>query len=1145
MANSVGTLEMLAKAVGTALGPLQTLLTDDSIVPFFSALGLTFPASLRSQSGFMASIQAGASAAGDLATLAAQLATAIDQEQDATIVSVALQILEQIPTLITAVGQVGAELGNLSSSFPGMDASVIENFAENLADSVLGYLLVSYLYSLQPGLVGIANQLGLIDCIPSPGVPGDATQPPFLNRRVNLSNIGSMITSPTTLMGTLFDWGNPSFDGSELFPRLSATLGLIGINSAAITVNGSPYLDAASVAFQANQAANPPSLVARSKRTLQGGTNASLPLSDTWTAGVQIQGSFVAGLQATISPPFTASLDPPTGELDGQIQVTLTAAGADSDHALMLIGQTGASRLQATSFAIGAGLIATWDSASASAAAEPSVQISVTGGELVIDMSEADGFLSDVTSGTPIQGNFQFAATWSPDVGLHISGGAQLEVDLPVHLDLGPVTIPTIYLIGGVGSSGITLELSAALGVTLGPIAASVDRVGLLGTLSFPATGANLGFANLALAFKPPDGIGLSVDAGVIAGGGYISFDPSSGQYSGVLALTLVDTIGITVITVLDTILPDGSSGFALLFIITFTLPPVQLGFGFTLTGVGGLGGVNRSMSTSALQAAFLAGTLDQIMFPPDPIANAPQIISDIRNFFPADGRYLFGPLLQIGWGTPTLVTLTIGAILEVPDPVVLTLIGLVDASLPDEDVALISLHIEVLGIIDFGAKTLSIDGTLYNSYILIYSLNGSMAFRLAWGDEPNFVFSFGGFNPQFNTDGLNVPQMSRLSVSIGDGDNPRISADSYYAVTSNSIQFGANLQAYASAGGFTISGYLGYDVLIIISPFSFEFDFQAGFDVSYEGLSLLGLNVDGAFSGPTPWNFRGDASISLLFFTVSKSLNLTWGDSTEATIPAKPVLPDLFTALTNASDWSAALPPGASVGVSLVTLKPADTTIRVHPLGTLTVREKVVPLDLAITRYGNATPADGSEFSIDSVAINTQHETIASVQDYFAAGQFLTLSDADKLSTPSFEKYDAGVTIGSTAVVSGQDRARTVTYNEYYIDAPTSFSRFSGRYQMPSAVCQSLSAQGAGFTSPMKNTGLSKYSAGPQPKAITVTDPPYVVASVADLSIRSDISTADGTTYHQAQAAVQTYLTANPQETGDLQVIPLYEAAA
>jgi hypothetical protein len=309
--------------------------------------------------------------------------------------------------------------------------------------------------------------------------------------------------------------------------------------------------------------------------------------------------------------------------------------------------------------------------------------------------------------------------------------------------------------------------------------------------------------------------------------------------------------------------------------------------------------------------------------------------------------------------------------------------------------------------------------------------------------------------------------------------------------------------------------------------------------------VTLVGLSVDGLFSGPTPWHFHGSASITFLFFTISASLDLTWGDSTQATLPAKPVLPDLFAALANPANWSAALPPGSTVGVSFVTLKPTDTTLRVHPMGTLTVKEHVVPLDLPITQYGNATPSDGSEFSIQSVQINSQSDTIQSIQDFFAAGQFETLSDADKLSKPSFEDYDAGVTIGSAAVTSGQDQARTVTYQEYYIDTPTSYSRYTGIYQMPATIHLALSALGAGSASPLKNTGLTKYSAGTQPTAVTIDEPPYVIANITDLTVRSDISSSDGTTYYQAQAAMQSHLDANPDETGTLQILPLYEIAA
>ena len=465
--------------------------------------------------------------------------------------------------------------------------------------------------------------------------------------------------------------------------------------------------------------------------------------------------------------------------------------------------------------------------------------------------------------------------------------------------------------------------------------------------------------------------------------------------------------------------------------------------------------------------------------------------------------------------------------------------------ALPDADVALIQLHIDVLGELDFGTKTLQIEGDMYDFSVLIYSMSGSLFFRICWGDDPNFIYSVGGFNPHFNTAGLDIPQLQRCSVSIGDGDNPRISANNYFAVTSNSLQFGANVQAYASAAGFTIQGYLGFDVLIIFSPFSFEFDFTVSFSVSFEGVNLLGLSVSGAISGPRPWNFNGTASISILFWTVSASVNFTWGDSTPVTIPQKPVLQDLANALDAPGNWSAALPAGMTPAVSLTAPSPAAPILLVYPMGTLSVRETVVPLDFTITRYGNATPSDGNLFAISDVQINNQETTTQTFPEYFAPGQFNDLSDADKLSLPSFEPHDAGVTIGSTAVDSGKDSARTVVYEERYVDSPMSYSRPTGPYLMAADINAALSRQGAGFVAPVLNSGLRKYASGPATAAITTSEEGYVVANTNDLSVRSDISSASGVTYFQARAALNSHLAANPADSGDLQIVTLYEAAA
>src|SRR6185295_2607876 len=102
--------------------------------------------------------------------------------------------------------------------------------------------------------------------------------------------------------------------------------------------------------------------------------------------------------------------------------------------------------------------------------------------------------------------------------------------------------------------------------------------------------------------FKPPKGVGLSIDAGAVRGGGYLFFDTENEEYAGVVQLSILETISITAIGMITTRMPDGSKGFSLLVIISVEFNPgIQLGMGFTLNGLGGILGLNRTMVLEAL----------------------------------------------------------------------------------------------------------------------------------------------------------------------------------------------------------------------------------------------------------------------------------------------------------------------------------------------------------------------------------------------------------------------------------------------------------------------------------------------------------------------------------------------------------------
>ena len=340
---------------------------------------------------------------------------------------------------------------------------------------MLSYALISYLRRVQPNALGIGNLLGITDYIPVDGVPGDPTHPPFTKRQLNLSRLGQLFKSPTGLFKDLYQWGDPAFDGTKLLPALSTSLGLLGLPVISLGSTSTPEIDIALLNLVANPATNPPGLLATFTYPIPTGLDLTILLSSTLSWRVQAQGEFDPGLTATITPSANVIFHP-AAALNGLLQFDIVAKSADANQPIIIIGQTGGSRLQTDSFTFGMGLTVNWDSGAGQAIAEPLVQVAVTGGKVVIDMSKADGFLATVLSGVHVEAGFDLKATWTPDTGVHITGGAQLEIDLPLHLSLGPITLPTLYLVAGASDAGIPIEISAALGLTLGPIQAAVDR---------------------------------------------------------------------------------------------------------------------------------------------------------------------------------------------------------------------------------------------------------------------------------------------------------------------------------------------------------------------------------------------------------------------------------------------------------------------------------------------------------------------------------------------------------------------------------------------------------------------------------------------------------------------------------------------
>lgn len=1134
-----GTLQQLAGAVAAALQPLQTRLAAGDARGLLAEMGLSLPPSLDGLPAFTSATATAITKVEALVAPAEALAAAAEEEDIPAIITATADLLTALEQAITALDGVATALSSVAGSLGVANPTDVTDFAATLGEKLLEHVVVDYLEGYRPLLLRALTLLGLVNTDLVAPDPADPLKVAHRRHDLQLGNLGQLLQDPGAYLTTLYGWGSPALDARALLDRLRGLLAELGAPASIDAATGALLVPPLAVA--PTPGAVPPGLSAILATALDDGATFPLPslLPAGWTVQVTVGGALAAGVELRLVPPGQLEVHA-AASVDGHVEAT-AARVPPAGERLTLLGLPGIATLDAASIALTAGATFHWDAGSGAARGAAMVQLALAGGKLLVGAANADGFVASLLGGLDLEADLDLQVGWAGDRGLYLGGNAGLATTIGVHRSLGPFTLDSVHLEVAAGGGGLQLETSATGSGSLGPFTASVDRIGATAHLGFAP--GNLGPAQLDVGFKPPTGLGIVVDAAVITGGGYISFDPDKGEYAGVLELSLLG-ISIKAIAVLDTRLPDGTPGFSFLLILTFDLPPIQLGFGFTLNAVGGLAGINRTMVLDALRDALRAHHLDSVLFPSDPVRDAPQIISDIRTIFPpAQGRYVFGPMLEVGWGTPTLISLEVGVILEVPDPVRIALLGRLHMALPDDDVALILIQIDVLGTIDTGQQLLAIDGTMYDSHILVYELLGDLALRLHWGDQPDFATSLGGFHPRFHLP-AGFPELHRLTVSIGDGDNPRLSSNSYLAVTSNSYQFGADVELYAAFGGFSVQGHMGFDALFIFSPFSFDVDFSAGVDVKYHGHTLVGIHLEARLTGPTPWHVHGSAEIDILFFSVSMDVDLHWGDDHAVSLPAAPVLDPLTAALQAPASWSAQLPAGAEAAVTL-RAEPGGRELLVHPMGALTVREKIVPLDLPVTKFGNATPSDGSLFAIRGATLGGHPAAVAPVEDFFARAQFQDMPDADKISAPAFERFHCGAQLGDPAVQGGHDAPRTVTVQERYVPDPTKASHLGGLRALDTERFAALTALGAGALSPVLRTGMQKYAEPGLVSTVAANDVAFVVAGTDDLAIRDDLTGAFGTTHMGASAALAAHLAAHPEDAGRLQVVPAYEAAA
>jgi hypothetical protein len=763
---------------------------------------------------------------------------------------------------------------------------------------------------------------------------------------------------------------------------------------------------------------------------------------------------------------------------------------------------------------------------------------------LIISGKSADNFIRKSLPAGEIRADFDLGVAFDAiESKFRFTDGTKLKVVLPLGKEVLGVRFVYITLeiapSSGSAESHAVIEISGSLSIKWGPFTSTIDRLGLLLKLPPPKDASGDRDWSEAFTFKPPTGVGFAIDTDVVSGGGFLFFDRATEEYAGVLQLKIAKKFDLKAIGLITTKLGDGQQGFSIIAIASVEFDPgYQLFWGFTLDGVGLLVGVNRAMVLDVLRAGVRNGTLDGILFPKDPVRNAPKIISDLRSVFPATlGRHVFGFLLFMSWaGQKSSFKLKLGVVLEVPAPVKLVILGQLEIYLPTEKAAIVVIKCDIVGIWDQAAQTISVDAALRDSKVGEFPLTGEMAVRGSWGEDKVFIISVGGVHPAFNPPAA-LPALKRVQIALGTGDNPRLRLLGYLAITSNTFQVGARAELHARASGFTLEGWAGIDALFQFDPFKVIVDFSAGVEIKRGSRVLFSLTLKATLEAFTPIRIHGKVKFKIFFVSFSIPVNLELGETKDVVLAAVNVLDELISALNDANNWAGELSGRREL---LATLQEAITSseLMVHPLASLSVRQQVVPLGIEIQVYKNARPSGDRRFEITSVAVNGTLVSKDNVEEFFAPAQFFEMSDDEKLAQPSFEAMSAGVIAGDDDFTHGVAIPSEVTYETILIDHKQDRLVRLENYFLSQEVFVAAASFGSAGQAPGLAVGAGKYRAAGL--GIQISEPAYTVATVDDLTGVEGITVMGS--YAQVLAALRAHQAQNGEDARHLQVVGLHE---
>ena len=633
---------------------------------------------------------------------------------------------------------------------------------------------------------------------------------------------------------------------------------------------------------------------------------------------------------------------------------------------------------------------------------------------------------------------------YSLQKGFEVEDSLKVRIPINKEIDLDVVKFKNLAIDLGLDGNDLLASLKTSFIADLKGVTVTFTDMGLGVDCKLPFNGQK--DFDISPKFTYPNGIGISIDVEGVKGGGAIQWDEERERFFGGLELTVVEKFGAEAVLVFTT--GKGTDPFSLMgALCVYFDPGIQLGMGFSLEGIGGSFGYNRMLCVDSLRDSVYDGTLESALFFKDVTKNVDRVLANIDKFYPIKiGQMYFGFLGKIAWGS--ILKAQFGLFIQAPNPVTIIIAGVVKVSVSESADKLLVINACFMGGIQFD-KGIFFDASLYDSKIVGLELYGDMALRIYWGGETKgFILSVGGFHPQYKPEaGFNLPDLRRVGLKL-DYKILKMSLEAYFAITSNTVQFGTSLDMRIGWDEFSLTGYAVFNALFQFNPFKFIVDMAAGLAVKVGSKKICSIDLAFELGGPAQWHAKGKATIKILFIKVSVHFDQTWGKKQVASDRKRIDILPLFTKeLTQKNNWKFISSDLTDNMVSLVQFD--EKSFVLQPSDTISFSQSAVPLNTEIKCYGEDDVNDYGKIRIASIKIGSNYsikqDNIESEYASFAPSLIENLDDQQKLTQPSFKLMDSGFKLSAGFDEKDGSKHETVpAYEEEYTITDEKVERLS-----------------------------------------------------------------------------------------------------